>query len=61
MEIRRPGRGTDNSQLSSTEVKNVWSFSSVPTYALMAHFVRERRREGNATKTRKEVGEKNDR
>jgi hypothetical protein len=35
-EVKRPGREGDNSPPSNAEVKNKWSFTSTPPYALMA-------------------------
>jgi hypothetical protein len=33
LQIKRLGREADNSPLSSAEVKNVWSYTSIPYYA----------------------------
>jgi len=33
--VKRPGREADNSTFSSVEVKNEWSYTSTPLYALM--------------------------
>jgi len=33
--VNRPGRGVDHSPQSSPELKNEWSYSSAPTYAIM--------------------------
>jgi hypothetical protein len=34
--VKRPGREADHSPPSSAEVKNTWSYTSVPQYAFMA-------------------------
>jgi hypothetical protein len=34
--IKRPGRQADHSPPSSAEIKNAWSYTSVPPYVLMA-------------------------
>jgi glutathionyl-hydroquinone reductase len=34
--LKRSERGTDHSVASSAEVKNVWSYTSIPPYAFMA-------------------------
>jgi hypothetical protein len=34
--IKRPGREADHSPPSSAEVKNAWSYTSTPEYAVMA-------------------------
>jgi hypothetical protein len=39
--IKRPGREADHSPASNAEVKNAWSYTSVPQYASMAwHLVK---------------------
>jgi hypothetical protein len=34
--LKRPGRETDHSAPSSTEVKNAWSYTSTPQYVFLA-------------------------
>jgi hypothetical protein len=34
--VKRPGREADHSPPSSAEVKNVWSYTSIPEYVFMA-------------------------
>jgi hypothetical protein len=34
--MKRPGREDDHSPLSSVEVKNAWSYTSIPQYVSMA-------------------------
>jgi hypothetical protein len=34
--VKRPGRETDHSPPSSTEIKNAWSYSQVAQYVFMA-------------------------
>jgi len=34
--VKRPGREAENSNISSAEVKNEWSYTSTPLHALMA-------------------------
>jgi hypothetical protein len=38
LRIKRPGREADHSPASSAEVKNPWSYTSIPQYAFMAWF-----------------------
>jgi hypothetical protein len=35
LRIKRPGREADHSPQSSSEVKNVWSYASIPPYGFM--------------------------
>jgi hypothetical protein len=35
LEIKQTGRETDHCPLSSAEVKNAWSYTSIPQYAFM--------------------------
>jgi hypothetical protein len=37
--IKRSGREADHSSLPSTEVKNVWSYTSTPTHLFMAWYL----------------------
>jgi hypothetical protein len=36
LEVKRPEREADHSAPSSAEVKNAWSYTSIPQYAFMA-------------------------
>jgi len=36
LEVKRPVRESDGSPSSSDEVKNAWSYSSIPQYVFMA-------------------------
>jgi hypothetical protein len=41
--IKRPGREVDHTPLPSAEVKNTWSYPSIPPYVFMAWFLVEHR------------------
>jgi len=44
--VKRPGREADHSPPSNTAVKNAWSYTSTPQYALTVWFsVRKKRRD----------------
>jgi hypothetical protein len=36
LEVKRPGRKADHSPASSADVKNAWSYTSIPQYVFMA-------------------------
>jgi hypothetical protein len=35
LEVKRPGRETDHSPTSRAEIKNAWSYTSIPQYAFV--------------------------
>jgi hypothetical protein len=37
--VKRPGREADHSPPSSPEIKNAWSYTSIPQYVFMTRFV----------------------
>jgi len=37
--VERPGREADHSSTSSAEVKNEWSYTTIPPYAFMGWYL----------------------